>query len=141
MLYHLFADDTQLLKSLNPNSVDSQVLALQYMENAISKVSKWMTENKLKLNKSKTEFIIFGTGKQMQKMQHSVISIGGELIEAKPCVRNLGAYFDSELKMETHVQQHIEGWIFSPTPNTHNSEVSNRLCYTMPRTCNHHVTY
>ena len=36
-------------------------------------------------------------------MQHSAISIGGELIETKPCVRNLGAYFDSELKMETHV--------------------------------------
>ena len=103
VLYHLFADDTQLLQSLNPNSVDSQVLALQYMENAISEVSKWMTQNKLKLNESKTEFIIFGTGKQMQKMQQNAISIGGELIEAKPCVRNLGAYFDSELKMETHV--------------------------------------
>ena len=94
MLYHLIADDTQLLKLLNPNSVDTQVLALQYMENAISEVSKCMTENKLKLNESKTEFIFFGTGKQMQKMQHSAISIGGELIEAKPCVRNLGAYFD-----------------------------------------------
>ena len=73
------------------------------MENAISEVSEWMTEDKLKLNESKTEFIIFGTGKQMQKRQHSAISIEVELIEAKPCVRNLGAYFDSELKMETHV--------------------------------------
>ena len=44
LLYHPFADDTQLLKSLNPNSVDAQVLALQYMYNAISEVSKWMTE-------------------------------------------------------------------------------------------------
>ena len=36
VLYHLFADDTRLLKPLNPNSMDSQSRAFLSLENTIS---------------------------------------------------------------------------------------------------------
>ena len=62
-----------------------------------------MTENKLKMNESKTEFIIFGTKKQLSKVRQSSIKVGGDSIEAKSVVRNLGSMFDSELKMTNHV--------------------------------------
>ena len=39
VLYHLFADDTQLLKSLNPSCLDSQVRAFSCLENTISEVA------------------------------------------------------------------------------------------------------
>ena len=100
------------MKPLNPNSVDSQVTALRSMEHTISKVSAWMTTNKLKLNETKTEFIVFGTQKQLQKMQYDTICIGGESIQGKPCVRNLGAYFDNELKMDTHVNNILKQGYF-----------------------------
>ena len=62
-----------------------------------------MTRNKLKLNESKTEFIIFGTKKQVSKVLKHSINVGGDHIEGKKVVRNLGSMFDSELKMVHHV--------------------------------------
>ena len=61
VLYHMFADDTQLHTSLDPNSKDSQFQARSTIENCISKVSNWMATNRLKLNSEKTEFMILGT--------------------------------------------------------------------------------
>ena len=94
-LYHLFADDTQLLKSLDPSCSDSQFQAFACLENTIAKVASWMTTNKLKMNESKTEFIIFGTRKQVSKVQQNSINVGGDSIAAKKHVRNLGAMFDT----------------------------------------------
>ena len=103
VLYHLFADDTQLLKPLNPNNLESQSSTFSCLESTISEVASWMTRNKLKLNESKTEFIIFGTKKQVSKVLQHSIHVGGDRIEGKQVVRNLGSMFDSELKMVQHV--------------------------------------
>ena len=103
VLYHLFADDIQLSKPRNPKSVDSQSHAFSFLENSISEVASWMTQNKLKMNESKTEFIIFGTRKQVSKVHQNSFSVGGEDIIAKKHVRNLGSMFDTELKMTEHV--------------------------------------
>ena len=96
VLYHLFEDDIQLLTPMNPNSLDSQSLAFFCMESTISEVASWMTRNKLKMNESKTEFIVFGTRQRS-------INVDGDCIEAKKCLRNLGSMFDTELKMAEHV--------------------------------------
>ena len=103
VLYHLFADDTQLLKPMSPNSPDSQSQSFLSLEHTISEVASWMTRNKLKMNESKTEFIVFGTRQQISKVQRSVINVGNDVIKAKRCVRNLGSMFDAELKMTEHV--------------------------------------
>ena len=50
------------------------------------------------------EFIMFGTSQQLRKMQYSSITVDGEVIEGKGIVRNLGAFFDNEMKMHGHVQ-------------------------------------
>ena len=73
------------------------------MESTISEVASWMTRNKLKMNESKTEFIVFGTRQQVSKVRQRSINVGGDCIEAKKCVRNLGSMFDTELKMAEHV--------------------------------------
>ena len=100
----MFADDTQLHKSLDPSSVTSQLQAKIAIENCISKISSWMSTNRLKLNSDKTEFMILGTRQQVAKMQFDGISVAAKVIKAKPYVRNLGVYMDSELKMNQHVQ-------------------------------------
>ena len=112
VLYHLFADDTQLLKPVNPNSQDAQCMAFASLESTISQVSSGMTQNKLKMNEAKTEFIVFGTRKQVSKVKQSAISVGGENIESKKCVRNLGAMFDTELKMAEHVSYVVKVGFF-----------------------------
>ena len=54
----------------------------------------------LKLNDSKTEFIIFGTSASLEKVQSKSIKIGNITISPVNSVRNTGAMFDSEMKME-----------------------------------------
>ena len=57
----------------------------------------------MKLNDEKTEFIIVGSKDNLSKVTTDQIKVGKHIIKSTKSVRNLGAYFDSELSMETHV--------------------------------------
>ena len=103
LLFHLFADDSQLYRSLDPCSISSQIHAREQIENGIVEIGKWMNRNKLKLNKEKTEFIMIGSAQQLRKMQYSSITVAGDVIESRSNVRNLGCFFDNEMKMHIHV--------------------------------------
>ena len=83
LLYHMFADDTQLHTALNPNSKSSQSSAKTRLENCVSSISAWMTQNRLKLNAEKTEFMIIGTKRQLSKMSSSAIDINNEIIQVR----------------------------------------------------------
>ena len=48
--------------------------------------------------------MILGTRQQLAKMEYDRITIEGEVIQARACVRNLGIYMDAEMKMNEHVQ-------------------------------------
>ena len=64
-----------------------------------------MMTNFLKLNNSKTEFIVFGVKQQLDKVDNIEIKIGKDIIQNVPSVRNLGMHFDSELKHTVHVNK------------------------------------
>ena len=57
---HLYADDTQLCTSFKPEESEA---ALERLEACIEEIRNLMEANYLKLNDSKTEFVIFGTQK------------------------------------------------------------------------------
>ena len=57
-----------------------------------------MRTNLLKLNDSKTGFLVTGTKQQLRKIEDIEIKIGHNTIGSAPVVRNLGFYMDSELK-------------------------------------------
>ena len=59
---------------------------------------------KLKLNNSKTEYILTCTPQQLAKCTNMAINIVGNEIHALNCVRNLDAYFDKHMTMEQHVK-------------------------------------
>ena len=64
-----------------------------------------MFQNKLKLNDSKTEFMIIGTPQQTSKLDVTSIKVGNSLVKPSKTVRNLGLWLDSSLNMETHVSK------------------------------------
>ena len=105
ILFHMFADDTQLHQSFNSAKSSAQIDAKIKLESCLEKVSQWMAENRLKLNSDKTEVLIAGTKQQLAKMSYTSIEVCGETIESSPCIRNLGVYFDPEMKMCAHVEQ------------------------------------
>ena len=66
-------------------------------------VKDWMIANKLKMNDSKTEFMIIGSRQQLKKVEFDFIMVGDTSVKVVDHVRNLGAYFDSCLTMSKHI--------------------------------------
>ena len=58
---HSYADDQQIYLSFQPSSLGSSETCLTYLQNCIKDIRLWMKTNLLKLNDSKTQFLIVGT--------------------------------------------------------------------------------
>ena len=64
-----------------------------------------MSASKLKLNPDKTEFILFGSKKQRERLNVCFpIDILGNPLHPTKSVRNLGVWFDSDFSFAKHVQ-------------------------------------
>ena len=100
---HGYADDTQLYLSFKPSSKSTQDEALKAIETCIAEVRAWMITHRLKINDSKTEFLIIGSRQQLSKVSIDSITIGASSVQPVSSVRNLGAWFDENLSMTTHV--------------------------------------
>jgi hypothetical protein len=98
----LYADDSQLYISMDPKNVAHD---LKTLENCIGEIKNWMIRNMLKLNDNKTEFLILGTKSNLKSITKNFINIGLHNVIATTNVRNLGAYFDSEMSMNRFVTQ------------------------------------
>ena len=59
--FHLYDDDTQIYLSFRPSIPNSKHDCISRIEKCFDEISTWMTQNLLKLNSDKTEFILFDT--------------------------------------------------------------------------------
>ena len=97
---HIYADDTQLYVSFdlsNPN------VALDRMNLCISDLRIWMIRNKLKINGSKTEFLIITSSFLKQSFNDLNIIVGESNIVSSNSARNLGVIFDKCIKLDYHI--------------------------------------
>ena len=63
--HHLYADETQIYMSL---AVSNAKESLEKLQHFLLGVPAWMTGSKLKLNPSKTEFLLIETKLQREKI-------------------------------------------------------------------------
>jgi hypothetical protein len=97
---HLYADDTQLYTSFDP---EKSAEAMERLEACIEEIRTWMNDNFLKLNEQKTEFIIFGTQNNIDKVSEWSVSVGDSEVLPVKSVRNIGAMLDYDFKLNAHV--------------------------------------
>ena len=71
---HGYADDHVIKKSFRSGLKDEEELAVSDMEKTLSDISEWMKTNILKMNDSKTEFIIFSCPSTTAKIKYHVRS-------------------------------------------------------------------
>ena len=69
----------------------SQLAALVAMEACIEDTRLWLIHDKLMLNDDKTEFLLIGTRRQLEKIQIDNLSIGDSAVPASTLARNLGS--------------------------------------------------
>ena len=77
------------------------------LELCIEDIRRWMKKNFLKLNDSKTEFLVLGGKKDLEKVKISHVRVGDTEILASTCARNIGAYFDDSMDMKDQVAHTI----------------------------------
>ena len=95
---HAYANDHQQYMAFSPN-LESQNQIVSCMESCLEDVKSWMIPNKLKMNDSKTEFIIIGSHQQLAKIDLTRIRVGESRISAVDHVHNLRAYLDKNMSM------------------------------------------
>ena len=100
--YHLYADDIQIFVSFPPHQIKASQ-TLRNLENCIADIDAWMKSNSLQLNRSKCEFMLFGSKLQLSKLDIVSISISGNDIPLSSACRNLGVMLDSQMSMSNQI--------------------------------------
>ena len=101
MIYHIYAAEWQLYITITPGNDISRLTA--NIERCVRDVNSSMSENMLKLNKSKTE-VIFSAKKQHDPFADIHLTFGDSVIHPIREVRNPGVYLDQNLSMEVHIK-------------------------------------
>ena len=141
--HHFYADDSQLYLSFKPNDNVSRDEAVRRVELCLIDIIYWMNHNMLKLNADKTELIVFTPKNHLNQIADISIKVGSSEVKSVLSVRNLGAFFDSQMNMESHVNSvcrscysqlcqigHIRQYLNSDaTKSLVNSLVTSRLDY------------
>ena len=98
--YHIYADDTQLYIKFD---LSDPSIALEKINLCISDIRTWMIKNKLKINDSKTEFLVLTSS--FFKQQFNDLQINVSSTENNPYLsaRNLGVILDSHLNLKPHI--------------------------------------
>ena len=99
LLYHLYADDTQLYVSFKLGSDDLLFSAKFSIEMCVQEINNWMILNGLKRNEEKTELLLLSSRYRPSP------SLEGETIQSSSSVRNLGVILDPSVDVEDHIKK------------------------------------
>ena len=101
--HHLYADDTQIYVSF---SVSNAEKSIEHLKSCLSDIASWMTDSRLKLNPSKTEFLLIGSSKHKSKFSNlfPIKLLNNDTVPSSSA-RNLGVVFDEHLNYKEHLSQ------------------------------------
>lgn len=105
--HHCYADDTQIYISGKINKINEMV---EKINNDLTSIAKYSTDNCLKLNTKKSHYIIIGSTinmKKLEKVNIPTVIMNKIPIERKTHVRNLGVIFDENMSFLKHVNSTI----------------------------------
>ena len=100
-----YADDHKLSWAFTAGDEQSQASIISELEACLNEVSTWMATNKLKMNDDKTEIIIYGTKKQLSKVNVQSLRVGGAQVSCVDHVRDLGVWMENTLNLDLHIRK------------------------------------
>ena len=92
-----FADDHAIIQEFNPNQTTDESHVINLLADNLTKIKEWMNSVRLKMNNSKSEFIIFGNRIQAHKCDTSELNIDEVAGHKSQIVKYLDAWLDSGL--------------------------------------------
>jgi hypothetical protein len=100
---HFYADDSQLYMQFKPINDISIAETITRVTTCINEIIRWMNNNMLKINPAKTELIVFTSDRNSRAVEDISVKVDQSEITQSPSVKNLGAFFDSRMNMEQHI--------------------------------------
>ena len=73
------------------------------MENTLASIRSWMSENRLKMNDSKTELIIYGSRQQLKNLSIGSLKVNETSVTTSDFIKYLGVYLDQNLNLKRHI--------------------------------------
>ena len=99
--HHLYAGDTQLYTYFVAEDITQSLIVVQ---NCMLAIQVWMNQNILKLNSSKTEFMIIGNSTQRKKVAHIFpVELLNQNFAEINSIQNLGVAFDPFKKYVSNI--------------------------------------
>ena len=98
--YHVYANDTQLYISFK---CKRPLESISKVNSCLFDVRRWIISNKLKINDSKTEFIVFRSQQLRCDLNGLSVNVGEIQITQSLMVRDLGVTFDQFLYFDDHI--------------------------------------
>ena len=95
-----YADDVQIAVFGSPRDSSAMVHSL---ESNLAALSLWFRKNGIKVNASKTQLIVTGTGANMRTMPKIQLQFMGSTVTESSTVKNLGVVFDQTMTFSAHV--------------------------------------
>ena len=92
--YHVYADDPQLYISFK---CEQPLEAILTLNSCLADIRRWILTNKLKINDSKTDFIMFRSPQLKCDVSGLSVNVGESIITQSSKVRDMGVIFDQFL--------------------------------------------
>ena len=97
--------DHSLNKNFRANNRIEEISTIRSLELCMNDIKDWMDSNRLKMNATKTEFIMFGSEKQLQKCTTKSLKVNNDIVPTSDTIKYLGAWLDQHLSFKTHIKK------------------------------------
>ena len=98
-----YADDHVLYNTFPAGNSEAEHDTLRRQERCLESIKTWMSENRLQMNDTKTEFILFGHRAQLSKCECTSLRIGDCSVDKTEGMKYLGIWIDNELTFKKHI--------------------------------------
>ena len=93
---HGYADDHIFRCAFNASDRRAESGTLTSIESCAQDIKTWMDNNRLRMNGSKTEFILFGNSVQVAKCHTRELKTHQEKVQLKDTIKTLGVWLDKQ---------------------------------------------
>ena len=100
---HRYADDHIFKCAFNASGQRAEIETVTSIESCAQDIKTWMDNNRLRINSSKTEFILFGNSVQVAKCQTKELNINQEKVQLTDTIKYLGVWLDKQFNLKHHI--------------------------------------
>ena len=101
--FHRFADDHTLKITFSAKLRHAERDSVCALEAKAADVKVWMDQNHLKMNDSKTDFIMFTSRQMLQKCVTTELNVNGSNIQCSDIIKYLGMWLYQHLQLVHHI--------------------------------------